>query len=46
MVREEWARTSNDILFRRTKMGLHLSLAEQAVLGGYLARVHGLGQAG
>jgi glycerol-3-phosphate dehydrogenase len=46
MVREEWARTANDVLFRRTKAGLHLSLAEQAVLGGYLARAHGLGQTG
>jgi glycerol-3-phosphate dehydrogenase len=45
MVRDEWARTANDVLFRRSKTGLHLSLAEQAVLGGYLARAHGLGQA-
>ena len=44
MVGEEWARTSNDILFRRSKLGLHIGLADQAVLGSYLAEKHGLGR--
>jgi len=44
MVIEEWARTANDILFRRSKLGLHIGLADQAVLGSYLAGKHGLGR--
>ncbi len=32
----EWATTTDDILWRRTKMGLHLSLDEQASLKEYL----------
>ncbi len=44
MVGEEWARTSSDILFRRSKLGLHIGLADQAVLGSYLAEKHGLGR--
>jgi glycerol-3-phosphate dehydrogenase len=34
--REEWARTAEDVLWRRTKLGLHMSSAEQAVLAEYL----------
>jgi len=30
--REEWARSADDILWRRTKLGLHMSEAEQAAL--------------
>jgi len=30
--REEWARSADDILWRRTKLGLHMSDAEQAAL--------------
>ena len=30
--REEWARTAEDVLWRRTKLGLHMSAAEQAGL--------------
>jgi glycerol-3-phosphate dehydrogenase len=30
--REEWARTAEDVLWRRTKMGLHMSASEQAAL--------------
>jgi glycerol-3-phosphate dehydrogenase len=30
--REEWARTAEDVLWRRTKLGLHMSAAEQAAL--------------
>jgi len=44
MVGEEWARTSGDILFRRSKLGLHIGLADQASLGSYLAEKHGLGR--
>ncbi len=44
MVGEEWARTSSDILFRRSKLGLHIGLADQAALGSYLAEKHGLGR--
>jgi glycerol-3-phosphate dehydrogenase len=44
MVGEEWARTPNDILFRRSKLGLHIGLADQAALGSYLAEKHGLGR--
>lgn len=44
LVREEWARTPNDILFRRSKLGLHIGLADQAALGSYLAEAHGLGR--
>jgi len=34
--REEWAQTAEDVLWRRTKLGLHMSAAEQAALAGYL----------
>jgi glycerol-3-phosphate dehydrogenase len=34
--REEWAETAEDILWRRTKLGLRLDGAQQAVLAGYL----------
>lgn len=44
LVGEEWARTPNDILFRRSKLGLHIGLADQAALGSYLAEKHGLGR--
>jgi glycerol-3-phosphate dehydrogenase len=44
MVAEEWARTSGDILYRRSKLGLHIGLADQAALGGYLTSRHGLGK--
>jgi len=33
----EWARTSADILWRRTKLGLGFSAAEQALLEDVLA---------
>jgi len=44
MVAEEWARTPGDILYRRSKLGLHIGLADQAALGGYLTSRHGLGK--
>ena len=34
--RAEWARTAEDVLWRRTKLGLHMSAAEQAQLAEYL----------
>ncbi|MGE3873648.1 MAG: glycerol-3-phosphate dehydrogenase [Parvibaculaceae bacterium] len=36
LVKEEWARTPEDILWRRSKLGLHLSAAEQAALDTYM----------
>ncbi len=33
---QEWARTADDILWRRTKLGLRLSAAERAALEAYL----------
>jgi glycerol-3-phosphate dehydrogenase len=44
MVAEEWARTPGDILYRRSKLGLHIGLADQAELGSYLATHHALGK--
>ena len=42
MVEKEWARTAEDIIWRRSKMGLHLSRAEQQAIADWLA-VRGLG---
>jgi glycerol-3-phosphate dehydrogenase len=36
LVKEEWARVAQDILWRRSKLGLHLSAAEQAALDTYM----------
>ncbi len=36
LVDKEWARTADDILWRRSKLGLHLSSAEQDALRQYL----------
>jgi glycerol-3-phosphate dehydrogenase len=36
LVANEWARTAEDILFRRTKLGLHISLEAAARLRAYL----------
>ncbi len=38
LLREEWAASAHDILFRRSKLGLHIGLADQAALGDYIAR--------
>ncbi|MGV6812171.1 MAG: glycerol-3-phosphate dehydrogenase [Brevirhabdus sp.] len=35
-VREEWAKTADDILYRRTKLGLHMSKEERAALAAHL----------
>lgn len=42
LVREEWARTAEDILWRRSKLGAHFSAAEAAALEDWLAE-QGLG---
>jgi glycerol-3-phosphate dehydrogenase len=36
--REEWAESADDILWRRTKLGLRLDAADRARLEDYLAR--------
>ena len=37
MIEQEWARTGEDILYRRTKTGLHLTPAQQKSLANYVA---------
>jgi glycerol-3-phosphate dehydrogenase len=37
LVREEWARTAEDILWRRSKLGLHITAEGAARLAAYLA---------
>ncbi|MGD0721260.1 MAG: glycerol-3-phosphate dehydrogenase [Roseiarcus sp.] len=39
LVAEEWARTAEDILMRRTKHGLHLTPVEREVFADWLARL-------
>ena len=41
LVQEEWAHTPEDILWRRSKLGLHLSAAEQAALDTYMGEKAG-----
>jgi glycerol-3-phosphate dehydrogenase len=36
LVKDEWAHTADDILWRRSKLGLHLSTAEQSALAAYM----------
>jgi len=38
LVRNEWARTADDVLWRRSKLGLRFDPAETEALAGYLAR--------
>ncbi len=38
LIRKEWVREAEDILFRRTKLGLHLSSTEQAALRDYIGQ--------
>ena len=38
LVRTEWARTAEDVLWRRSKLGLHMSAAEVGALDDYLVR--------
>ena len=37
LVRNEWARTADDVLWRRSKLGLRLDAAEAAALSNYLS---------
>jgi glycerol-3-phosphate dehydrogenase len=37
LIDHEWARTDDDILFRRTKAGLHLTAAQQSQVAKYIA---------
>jgi len=37
LMRHEWAETEDDVLWRRTKLGLRLSLAERQALGRFMA---------
>jgi glycerol-3-phosphate dehydrogenase len=41
LVKEEWAQTAEDILWRRSKLGLHLSMAEQSALAAYMGQQAG-----
>ncbi|MEO9079280.1 MAG: hypothetical protein ABI268_08210, partial [Rhodanobacter sp.] len=36
LIRHEWARASEDVLWRRTKLGLRMSESEQAGLQAYM----------
>jgi glycerol-3-phosphate dehydrogenase len=36
LMREEWARTADDVLWRRTKRGLHMSQAEREALAAWM----------
>lgn len=38
LIAREWARTADDVLWRRTKSGLHLSPAQQQAVARYLAQ--------
>jgi len=38
----EWARTAEDVLWRRTKIGLELDAREQAALAAWIAREGGI----
>jgi len=40
-VREEWALTVDDVIWRRSKAGLHMPSGATAALAGYLARLTG-----
>ncbi|SCX09534.1 MULTISPECIES: glycerol-3-phosphate dehydrogenase [Agrobacterium] len=39
LIRQEWARTSDDVLWRRTKQGLHFSKEEAVALDTYMASI-------
>jgi glycerol-3-phosphate dehydrogenase len=38
LVKNEWARDADDVLWRRTKCGLHMSSAEKTAVRDYLAK--------
>ena len=39
---EEWARTGDDVLWRRSKLGLHLNMAERTAVSRWMAAHHGM----
>lgn len=39
LVREEWAQEPDDVLWRRTKCGLHMTAAQRTAAAGYIARM-------
>ncbi len=39
LVRNEWARTTEDVLWRRSKLGLRFTSEQTAALGDYLADI-------
>ncbi len=39
LVREEWARSADDVLWRRSKLGLHLTKAQQAGVAAALSKI-------
>lgn len=44
--REEWARTAEDVLWRRTKLGLHFSAIERQRVAAWMSRVDESGTGG
>jgi glycerol-3-phosphate dehydrogenase len=46
LMRSEWAESAADVLWRRTKLGLHLSAEEQAAVGRFMANESGRKAAG
>jgi len=44
LVAHEWARSAEDVLWRRTKCGLHLTVAQQNALAAYLYEQYGHGR--
>ncbi len=40
LARDEWARTADDVLWRRSKLGLHLSKAEAEAVASYFGERH------
>jgi glycerol-3-phosphate dehydrogenase len=43
LMQHEWARTEDDVLWRRSKLGLRFSLGERARLGAFMAANIGRG---
>jgi len=41
LVHQEWARTADDVVWRRTKCGLHLDVAQRAAVAAYLREQYG-----
>ena len=42
LLKHEWAKTAEDILWRRSKLGLHLPANTAAILDDWLSRHHAL----